>query len=166
MAQTDNCVFYKPDASFAFMSMTFSLLRQTAPLGWKSNWMPRNERGVPRSFSRNSVSNARCTCSIGFTMAQTDNCVFYKPDASFAFMSMTFSLLRQTPTHWYQIRGACLRPYKERRSRHTYPGSSKPSGNSLHHGTNGQLCVLQTGCVVCVYVDNFLVAAANTHESW
>jgi hypothetical protein len=45
----------------------------------------------------------------GFTMAQTDNCVFYKPDASFAFMSMTFSLLRQTPTksnkcneHWKQ----------------------------------------------------------------
>ena len=40
----------------------------------------------------------------------------------------------------------------------------RPGRSWLHHGTNGQLCVLQTGCVVCVYVDDFLVAAANTHE--
>ena len=31
----------------------------------------------------------------------------------------------------YQIRGTCLSPYKERRSRHTYPGSSKPPSNSM-----------------------------------
>jgi hypothetical protein len=96
---------------------------------------------VPMAFSTNYVflrasgfaGSARCGNTI---LSRNANATYLRSSAMVEHQSKwgdrsSAPKSRTRWTHWYQIRGACFSPYSERRSRHTYPGSSKPSGNSI-----------------------------------